>query len=426
MLGAYWLLKNSLKYSGTRWVMGRASLKTLKETTLNSFFNVCAIQGVRPKTHFTYNASSNIITFNNKSEIFLKDLAYYPSDPNYSELGSLEITGAFVDECDQVTERLWEILFTRTRHKVAHYGLIQKILGSCNPNKEWPFRRFYKPWENGHETEDIRFIQALVTDNPDIDANYIKGLKRIKDKATRERLLLGNWNYDDNPNMLCTYDGLHAMFGGNILSKPNNFYITCDAARFGSDQSIIVVWNGFVVVDFITFDKNSVTECANAINYYRIKYSVPNTRCIADDDGVGGGVVDICKINGFVNNSKAFDISKDNQFDNTGLYNTLAEQERYYNLQAQCGYKFAEYVNQHLIGFDSELDVSSNLKDRIFVDLEQLQSWQLDKEHRGLRLKPKEEIKASIGRSPDWRDVLLMRMWFLYVEEGNKDIYRYL
>ena len=41
VLGCYWLLKSSLKYPGTRWVLGRAVLKTLKETTLNTFWWVC-------------------------------------------------------------------------------------------------------------------------------------------------------------------------------------------------------------------------------------------------------------------------------------------------------------------------------------------------------------------------------------------------
>jgi hypothetical protein len=29
-----------------------------------------------------------------------------------------------------------------------------------------------------------------------------------------------------------------------------------------------------------------------------------------------------------------------------------------------------------------------------------------------LRILPKEKIKENIGRSPDWRDVLLMRVYF--------------
>src|SRR3546814_17191239 len=98
VLGCYWLGKCCLKYPGTRWVMGRAVLKTLKETTLNSFFWVMAQQGLMAGRDYKFNAQSNTIYFPNASEILLKDLYSYPSDPNFDELGSLEITGAFVDE----------------------------------------------------------------------------------------------------------------------------------------------------------------------------------------------------------------------------------------------------------------------------------------------------------------------------------------
>lgn len=387
---------------------------------------VARLQGLKIGVHYKFNGQSNIITFYNGSEILLKDLAYYPSDPDFSELGSLEITFAFVDECNQIIEKAWEILKSRIRYMLDVYDLIPKILGSCNPSKEWPFRRFFKLWEARNETVGRRFIQSLVTDNPEISKHYIANLKSLSDTITKERLLKGNWNYDSNPDMLCTYDGIKSLFGGNILYKTGKHYLTADVARFGGDEAVILVWDGFIVIDYITFEKSKTTEILNAINYFRIKYNIPKSRCIADDDGVGGGPVDFGGINGFVNNSKPFGSTRENEFDANGLYNINHSQERYYNLQAQCGYKFAEYVNEHLVGFDVELDISLQLKDNIQVDLEQLQSWELDKEWKGLKLKPKAEIKVSIGRSPDWRDALLMRMWFLYVEETNTDYYKYL
>ena len=105
ILGSYWLLKNCLKYPGTRWLMGRSELKILKETTLLSFFEVCRLQGLQAEKHFHYNAQSGNISFPNGSSIILKDLFCYPSDPNFDSLGSLEITGAFIDECNQLTEK---------------------------------------------------------------------------------------------------------------------------------------------------------------------------------------------------------------------------------------------------------------------------------------------------------------------------------
>src|SRR5688572_18467400 len=78
IIGCYWQLKRRLKYPGTRGLIGRSNLKTLKETTLNSFFEVCQLQGLKSDTHYRYNQQAGIISFPNGSMIFLKDLFLYP------------------------------------------------------------------------------------------------------------------------------------------------------------------------------------------------------------------------------------------------------------------------------------------------------------------------------------------------------------
>ena len=66
-----------------------------------------------------------------------------------------------------------------------------------------------------------------------------------------------------------------------------------------------MVWDGLTVVEKITFDTSSTVEIQNAITALSIKHGVPNFRIVADEDGVGGGVVDSLRCCGFVNNSKA-------------------------------------------------------------------------------------------------------------------------
>ena len=80
-LGCLWLIEMCQTYPGTRWLMGRSKLKTLKETTLNTFFELASKLEISEQ--FRYNAQSNTILWNNGSEILLKDLFLYPSDPNF-------------------------------------------------------------------------------------------------------------------------------------------------------------------------------------------------------------------------------------------------------------------------------------------------------------------------------------------------------
>ena len=159
----------------------------------------------------------------------------------------------------------------------------------------------------------------------------------------------------------------------------------------GSDKAIIGVWVGLNLVEVHSFDISKTTDIQRTIEALRVKHQIPKKYAVADEDGVGGGVVDNCGIKGFVNGSKA-----------------LGE-ENYFNLQAQCCYKLAEAINDHSIYISA--DLSGNQKDEIVEELEQLKSYDLDKDGK-LRVLPKAKIKENIGRSPDWRDMLMMRMFF--------------
>jgi hypothetical protein len=47
----------------------------------------------------------------------MRDLAYYPSDPNYTYIGSTEYTFGFIEECTEITEEAKHLMKTRIRYK---------------------------------------------------------------------------------------------------------------------------------------------------------------------------------------------------------------------------------------------------------------------------------------------------------------------
>ena len=83
-LGCLWAITYCLKYAGIRGLIGRSKLTNLKISTLNTFFEVAKLLNY---DDYTFNAQSNIIKFHNGSEILLKDLFFYPSDPEFAALG---------------------------------------------------------------------------------------------------------------------------------------------------------------------------------------------------------------------------------------------------------------------------------------------------------------------------------------------------
>jgi hypothetical protein len=386
VIGCYWILKSALKYNGTRWLIGRAKLKTLKETTLNTFWEVCKMQGITSKT-YNYNQTSGIITLANGSEIYLKDLFFYPSDPNFDELGSLEITGAFIDEANQVTEKAKEVVKTRIRYKLDAHGLVPKILMTCNPSKNWTYKTFYKPNRDGNLQAGRVFIQSLVTDNPEISRHYVDNLQSINDKSIRERLLHGNWDYDLNPARLVEYDPCTDVFTNSHVERGTK-YITADIARFGQDKTVIIVWDGLRAIDIQTINSSTLTEAAERIKGLATNYSIPMSQVLCDEDGIGGGVVDILKCKGFTANKTS---------------------QKYANMKAECYYLLAEKVNK------AELYIGANLTGEqvecIIQELQAIERGNIDKDTKP-SINSKDSQKQILGRSPDYADALMMRMWF--------------
>lgn len=391
ILGCYWQLKRRLKYPGTRGLIGRASLKTLKETTLQSFFEVCRMQGLKADVHFRYNQQSNIISFWNGSSILLKDLFLYPSDPNFDELGSLEITDAFIDECNQTVEKAWNVVKSRIRFRLDEYGLIPKMLGSCNPAKNYVYTRFYRLWKDRKMPKDRQFIQALVTDNPDISKHYRENLLGL-DKASKERLLYGNWEYDDDPATMIEYDRIVDCFSNHFVPGGDKC-ITVDIARFGSDKTVLGLWSGFRVV-LRSFKGKSVPEVADLVRQMANEHQIPMSKVVADEDGVGGGVVDILKCKGFVNGSTPIEIA--------------GERPNFANLKSQCYFALADRINKS--GLYIECD-DPDMRQTIIEELEQVKKKDVDKDGKNAVV-PKEKIKEILGRSPDFADTLMMREFF--------------
>jgi len=385
-LGVLWLIEQCQTYPATRWLMGRSKLKTLKETTLNTFFELTS--NLKLSTSYNYNSQTGVITWTNGSEILLKDLYSYPADPNFDSLGSLEITGAFIDECNQISFKAWQIVTSRIRYKLNEYNLTPKILGTCNPAKNWTYSKFYIPTAAGTIKETRKFIQSLPTDNPNLPPSYLDSLLAL-DENSKQRLYYGNWEFDNDPARLIDFDKIQNIFTNDFVDA-GDMFISADIARYGSDKMVILVWSGFRVIEIFTLDKSSITETAEAIKSLMNKHRVPLSNVVADEDGVGGGVVDIVRCKGFVNNSKALKEENNNV--------------EYQNLKTQCYYKLAELIQANKLFIDCN---NADVQDTICKELEQVKRDKIDQDGK-LRILPKEKVKELIGHSPDYSDAFLV------------------
>jgi hypothetical protein len=196
-LGCMWHIDRRVRYPETRGFIGRKELKAIKESTLVTYLKVSRIMGYRAGIDFNYNAQDMVINWRNGSRTVFKELKQEPSDPNFESLGSTEFTDAFIDEAGEITEKAFDIINSRIRWMLSDYGLIPKILLTCNPNINWIKHKYIKDKKGTYiQLKDYqKYIRALVDDNP--DQSFVKLYKTSLSKMNeydKARLLYGDWD----------------------------------------------------------------------------------------------------------------------------------------------------------------------------------------------------------------------------------------
>lgn len=229
-LGCCWLVYSCMEFSGIRMLVARKVRKTLLETTWCTLKDVLTSWGLVEDVNYKINSQTYVITFWNGSTIMAMDLTPMPSDVDFNSLGSLEITGGFVDEVSEVSEKAIEVLASRIRYKIEDTFIVGKLFLSTNPCLTWVRSTFVMD-DDGNPAKLLpgyRYIPFSLFDNPNekFRAIYYNKLMKIRDKATRDRLLYGNWWFVEGNKMAAYWN-----FDGNKHLKQNLFEQTYDPLK---------------------------------------------------------------------------------------------------------------------------------------------------------------------------------------------------
>ena len=382
-LGCYWQILRRLKYPNTRGLIGRAELKKLQLSTMSTFWELCTKMNLTPGKDYAYNGQLNRITWFNGSETILMDMADTPSDPDFHRFGSLELTDYFLDEAAEISAKAVEILDTRVRYNLVNGR--PKGLITCNPTKGWLYNDFWTPYKEGKLPPHRAFVQALLKDNTIVpNEAYQKKMERLNERD-RKRLLDGDWDYDDSPDKLFDYDAMLQMF--NTTEPTGEGYITCDPAAMGNDRTIIMIWKGMHCTKVIEHVHKYPHEVANILRELASSHSIKLNNVLVDSDGLGIGVKGILGCREFLNGSSAID------------------KEHFFNLKSECYFKLSEAIGMNRIHFSDH-----SQRDNIVKELDLVRD--ASKEDKKKQVSSKDQIKARLGRSPDYADALMMRMYF--------------
>jgi hypothetical protein len=232
-LGCFWQIVRRMYNPGTRGFMGRNTYMDFKVTTFKTFWEVWNdIFANNPlNIEIKYNSQDKTVYFSNGSEILIKDLSYNSTDPEFNDLGGMELTDAFIDEVPGITKKAKDVVSSRIRFKLINGKA--PLLMTANPTNNWVKTEFISDRYNTpvvlapHQA----YIAAKLTDNPDpaFVEMYRKKLETLP-LYDRLRLLEGYWDSTEpvvNPYMYAFNADIHVSHAA-VKNENMMDYISMD------------------------------------------------------------------------------------------------------------------------------------------------------------------------------------------------------
>lgn len=274
------------------------------------------------------------------------------------------------------------------------------------PKKENPnLRRLEKEAQDDVDWECFHFT---TLDNPHIPPDEIEKARKELDPTTYKQEILAE--YVDNAGALFRYTSLIDMFS-NTITKSSEKYLTVDIADDGSDKTVFNFWHGLESYRIDQYAQLQTDGIISQIRESAAQEKVPYSQIAVDAIGVGAGVASSPLLTGVVGFKSSYaplrtekDIVRLPNVHYAGHAPLVSE---YRNLRSQCVFTLAQKVNDHLIAVKTE---DGRVKSAI---IEELSAYQDASVGDGKRMATmKEDVKESIGHSPDITDTLVMRMYF--------------
>ena len=406
------------QYPGTRWGLARKELKSLKQTTLATLISkVHPILGISD-SDYKLNLLDSTLEYSNGSSILLLDLTAKPSDPEMESLGSLELTGAFVDEVGEVAKKAFDTLSSRVnRWMNAEYGITGKVVSSCNPSPGFVRQDYYdvyeqlgggrmQRWKSGNvyvhnERRDAYrvYIRSTVLDNPFIDLNYVEGLKRLPPQE-RKRLLEGDWNYLDEDDSLFRSELIKKMLVYSIPDAKDD-----PKGRRDENGDMLKIFNKYIGIDPSDAGKDDtvVTLVEEGVITAQLEIKSPQGKDEAIGYYIAGKVIEFAEKHGF---SKA--LAKNILVEGNGIGASLRDALRVFGWIIQVYIASLQTRNDGYYDFMVCADAGKiKILNTVIEEgklLKQLTAHRYDLDTGKPRITNKKDIRKLLGRSPDHAD----------------------
>ena len=266
------------------------------------------------------------------------------------------------------------------------------------------------------------FYKGTLSENKAVlnrDRGYVGKIGMMGRKRAQQNLG-GNWNVDPDldEKLPISPEQAAAVFTNDHMINQEK-WITADIADVGTNNMVVMVWNGFHVVDILVLSKTTPKDNASNILMMAEKHGVANTHIIYD-------ATNARYISGYIEGSIPF-ISMNAP---RGMYARSANR-----LKDECFLRLVSMINNDSITIDDSVakrkypivnpnnhSITYTTVEREFVEECQVVQFEIMPTGKQ-RLLTKTEMKKKLGlgRSTDIIDTMAMRMCpVLELEYGSE------
>lgn len=376
-------IKQAMKYKGNRIVIVRKELSVLRRTILITFLSICPKEIIKD-----FNQSLLQITFINGSILTFID-ANISKDPLLQKIKGLEIGWFGIDEANEVSVEVYNLLKTRLRW-VLPDGTKPNYEGrlTSNPEPCWLIPSFIQS-SNPNEV----YIQALTTDNYDEKSEYVQNLKEaFKDNSNLLRkYLFADWSMVDTINQLIPSESIFKC--ANKVDVPYILSMGIDVARYGDDRTVFVILKDGNIELIESHPQTSTTEVVMRAIQLINQYGIHPRNVGIDSVGIGAGVVDGLIAHRYYVKELQGGAKPEETY--------LEEAFKPNNLKTQMYYELRKDIIEGNIG---------NLTNEVLKLELQAIKYEIYGD-KTVKVVSKDAIKKILGRSPDFADALAYANW---------------
>lgn len=279
-------------FPGSRFGVFRKELSTARKTVWNTYIKALEmleipyrpVKGMEPAIYFD--------TYDSRIEFFGLDRS---KDPDYMKTKGLELSGAHLDEANEVEVEAKNIVKSRIG-RWNENGVPAKMIYTCNPSQGWVREEFREPAEKGDLPSDKIFVQSDASELEDAYRAILESLPETE----KERYLMNNWNYSDDPAQLIKYEWIRQAL---IPSENRADELGVDFSRT-KDKSILAgcirgeVSRISFFEDVMQAPAQTIATAEHVINRIN-ELHVPAGLVSGDVVGVGAGAIDYMKTRGY-------------------------------------------------------------------------------------------------------------------------------